>query len=74
MPAIIGGPIQINAISGNGVVEFGDTLGVSPKTSTKTPAGSGGFNTAFYTISNTGLSSTNYIDPNAVDQPVVGNN
>ncbi|MGG5254856.1 spore germination protein [Neobacillus sp. SM06] len=74
MPAIIGGPIQINIVSGNGIVEFGDSLFVSPKIASKTPAGSGGFNTGIYNITNNGISGTNYIDPDAIDQPMCGNN
>jgi spore germination protein PF len=74
MPAIIGGPIQINTISGNGIVEFGDTLFISPKIASKTPAGSGGLNTGGIIITNSGLSSTNFIDPDGIDQPIVRDN
>lgn len=74
MPAIICGPLLINVISGNGAVEFGDTLVVSPKIASKTPAGAGGFNTAYFAVTNSWVNSTNYIDPNTIDQPVVGNN
>jgi spore germination protein PF len=74
MPANIFGSIQINTISANGVVEFGDTLVVSPKTANKTPGGAGAFNTAIIAIANSGLSSTNYISPNVIDQPISSNN
>lgn len=73
MPAIIGGPITINNITGNGDVQFGDSLFNSPKVASKTPAGAGGFNTGAFIISNTAVSTTNYIDPNLIDQPVSGN-
>jgi spore germination protein PF len=56
------------------VVEFGDSLVVSPKIASKTPAGAGAFNTAVYVVTNTALNSTNYIDPDVVDQPISGNN
>lgn len=74
MPANIFGSIQINTISGNGVVEFGDSLLVSPKAASKTPAGAGAINTALIVVTNNGLSNTNYIDPNVLDQPIFANN
>jgi hypothetical protein len=74
MPANIFGPIQITTISASGVVEFGDSLVVSPKIASKTPAGAGAFNTAVWVITNTALNSTTYIDPDVIDQPIVGNN
>ena len=72
MPAIIG-PIQIVNVGG-GIVQFGDTLYISPKTSSKTYAGSGGFNTGGFIIANNGISGTNTVDANLIDQPTVGNN
>ncbi|MGG3467825.1 spore germination protein [Neobacillus pocheonensis] len=73
MPANIFGPIQITTISASGVVEFGDSLVVSPKNASKTPAGAGAFNTAVWVMTNTAINSTTYIDPNVIDQPIVGN-
>jgi spore germination protein PF len=72
MPAIIG-PVQIISVAG-GVVHFGDAAWVSPKTSTKTYSGSGGFNTGGFIVTNNGLSGTNVLDANLIDQPTVGNN
>lgn len=72
MPAILG-PVQIVSVGG-GVVQFGDTVYISPKTSTKTYAGSGGFNTGGIILAANGLSGTNVIDANLVDQPIAGNN
>ncbi|GHH98524.1 spore germination protein [Neobacillus kokaensis] len=72
MPAIIG-PVQIVNVGG-GIVHFGDTLYISPKSSAKTFAGSGGFNTGGVIISTSGLSNTNVLDANVVDQPIAGNN
>lgn len=72
MPAIIG-PVQIINIGG-GVVQFGDALYISPKSATKTFAGSGGFNTGGFIITNNGLSGTNVLDTNLVDLPIVSNN
>ncbi|NRD78385.1 spore germination protein [Bacillus sp. BRMEA1] len=72
MPAIIG-PVQIVNVSG-GIVQFGDTIYISPKSGTKTFGGSGGFNTGGFVLTNNGLSGTNVLDTNLVDQPIVGNN
>lgn len=72
MPAIIG-PVQIVNVGG-GVVHFGDALYISPKSASKTNAGSGGFNTGGVVIANNGLSGTNVLDTNLVDLPMVGNN
>ncbi|MBS4212195.1 MULTISPECIES: spore germination protein [Neobacillus] len=72
MPAIIG-PVQIVNVSG-GIVQFGDTFYISPKSTSKTAAGSGGFNTGGVVIANNGLSGTNVVDTKLLDQPIVGNN
>jgi len=72
MPAILG-PVQIVNVGG-GVVQFGDTVYISPKSTSKTFAGSGGFNTGGFIIANNALSGTNVLDTNLVDQPVIGNN
>lgn len=71
MPAIVG-PIQIFSVSG-GEVQFGDTFYVSPKSSHKTISGSGAHNTGPFIINNNFLSASNYIDLNAIDQPITGN-
>jgi spore germination protein PF len=72
MPAILG-PVQIVNVGG-GIVHFGDTVYISPKSSVKTFAGSGGFNTGGLIVTNTGLSGTNVLDTNLIDQPIAGNN
>ncbi|WP_040204487.1 spore germination protein [Neobacillus jeddahensis] len=72
MPAIIG-PVQIVNVGG-GIVQFGDAVYISPKSSSKTNAGSGGFNTGGLIVTNNGLNGTNVLDTNAVDQPIIGNN
>lgn len=72
MPAILG-PVQIVNVGG-GVVQFGDTLYISPKSSSKTFSGSGGFNTGGFIIAANGLSGTNTLDTNVIDQPIVANN
>jgi len=71
MPSIVG-PLKINSVGG-GVVNFGDSFYVSPKSSSKTNAGSGGLNTGDFICTNNGFSSTNPFDPDVVDQPTVAN-
>lgn len=72
MPAIIG-PVQIISVGG-GVVQFGDTVYISPKSNTKTAAGSGAFNTGGFIVANNALSGTNVLDTSVVDQPIAANN
>ncbi|WP_404350617.1 spore germination protein [Sutcliffiella horikoshii] len=71
MPAIVG-PVAINSVGG-GVINFGDSFYISPKSASKTSAGSGGFNTGNFVITNNGLSATNTIDPDINDQDIVAN-
>ncbi|NSL53054.1 spore germination protein [Calidifontibacillus erzurumensis] len=66
MPAIVGGPINIT--SAEGVVNFGDSFYVSPKTVGKTFAGSGSLNTGNFVWTNNAISATNAFDPDASDQ------
>lgn len=72
MPAIIG-PVQVVNVTG-GVVQFGDALIISPKSSAKTNAGQGALNTGGFIITNNGLSASNVLDTNLIDQPIIGNN
>ncbi len=72
MPAIIG-PVQIVNVGG-GIVQFGDTVYISPKSASKTAAGSGAFNTGGLIVTNNGLNGTNVLDTNLIDQPIAGNN
>lgn len=71
MPAIIG-PVQIVNVGG-GVVQFGDTLFISPKSASKSMTGSGASNTGGFIITNSAFNANNLIDTNAVDQPITGN-
>lgn len=72
MPAIVG-PIKINSIGG-GVVNFGDSFYLSPKSQSKTASGSGGGSTGDFQIINNGVSATNMVDPDVTDQNMSGNN
>lgn len=67
MPSVIGGPINIGSASG--VVHFGDSFYISPKSNTKSYSGSGGANTGNFVLANNGVSATNTFDPDAADQP-----
>lgn len=71
MPSIVG-PLKVNSIDG-GVVNFGDSFYLSPKSTDKTSAGSGSLNTGDFICTNTGFSSTNPFDPDVIDQLVSGN-
>ena len=74
MPATINGPLQIHHVTTNGIVKFGDSSVLTPKTTSKSFAGSGGFNTGGAVITNTGVNATNYIDPDVTDQAIAENN
>lgn len=71
MPAIVG-PVQIVNVGG-GVVQFGDTLFISPKSASKSTSGSGAGNTGGFIITNNAFSASNRVDTNVVDQPITGN-
>ncbi|MDL4842866.1 spore germination protein [Aquibacillus rhizosphaerae] len=71
MPSVVG-PIKINSVDG-GVINFGDSFYLSPKSASKTAAGSGAFNTGDFINTNNGMNATNSFDPDAVDQVVSGN-
>jgi spore germination protein PF len=72
MPSVVG-PIKINNVSSGAVVQMGDCLYIAPKVATKTQAGSGGFNTGDFIITNNGISLTNSFDPDQFDSNVAGN-
>ncbi len=69
MPAIVGN-IKIVSIGSGGIVQFGDALILSPKSSSKTFAGSGSFNTGDLPVTNNGVNSTQTFDPDVVDDSV----
>jgi len=72
MPAIIG-PVQIINVGG-GIVQFGDSLFISPKSNSKTNSGQGAGNTGGFIVANNGLNASNVVDSNLIDQPNIGNN
>lgn len=72
MPALIGS-VQLFNIS-NGVVHFGDSAVISPKSSSKTSTGSGGFNTGPFIVTYSGLNTNPTFTGSVLDQPLAGNN
>ncbi|WP_066368483.1 spore germination protein [Neobacillus fumarioli] len=74
MGGFVGGPIIIETIGADANVNFGGTLYLSPKNISKTAAGAGGGHTHVIGFSITGPSTTNTIDTNVVDQPLVLDN
>ncbi|HHY72543.1 MAG TPA: spore germination protein [Bacillus bacterium] len=71
MPSVIGGPINIT--HADGVVHFGDSFYIAPKTVAKTYSGSGGANTGNFVLANSGVSATNTFDSDATDQTTANN-
>lgn len=71
MPCLIVAPISINAAEG--VVNFGDTLVINPKTTVKTYSGAGGGNTGNFIQTITIVSATNTLDPDVFDSNNAGN-
>ncbi len=72
MPAIVG-PVQVFNVGG-GALQFGDTFIMSPKSASKSIAGSGAGNTGAFILTNNAISINNTLDVNAVDQPILANN
>ncbi|WP_169081929.1 spore germination protein [Paenibacillus sp. PL91] len=66
MPAVVGF-VKIVSVGSGSIVQFGDTLEVSPNSSSKTYAGSGSFLTGSLTNSNNAVSATNTLDPDVQD-------
>ncbi|WP_088105444.1 spore germination protein [Halalkalibacter urbisdiaboli] len=71
MPSIVGGPIKVN--SNEGVMNFGDSLNISPKSTNKVVSGSGGGNTGDFIVTNNGFNINNTSDPDVADQNQGGN-
>ncbi|WP_374717367.1 spore germination protein [Neobacillus sp.] len=65
-----GNRIKIDTVSG-GVVQFGNSLKISPKHASKSTHGSGSSNQAVNIQNNNGINTTNTIDQDLIDQPIV---
>lgn len=73
MPSIVG-PVKITSVGSGGQVNFGDILNVSPKSNSKTYAGSGSFGTGDVHFYNDWVSSTNTLDSDVTDETIAANN
>ncbi|MBP1156204.1 MULTISPECIES: spore germination protein [unclassified Paenibacillus] len=72
MPSIIFAPIKVTSNSGELV--FGDVLQITPKSTSKANAGSGGSNTGDFSATFSLISLTNTVDPDIADSNNAGNN
>ncbi|QMV44220.1 spore germination protein [Cohnella cholangitidis] len=66
MPCIVGN-VKILSVGSGSVVQFGDTLQISPTSTSKTYAGSGSFLTGDLSRSNNAVNATNTNDPDVQD-------
>jgi len=71
MPSIVTGPLKIN--SNEGVMNFGDSLNISPKSSSKSVSGSGGGISGDFVVTNNGFNINNVSDPDVFDQNQTAN-
>jgi hypothetical protein len=72
MPSIIGF-VKIVSVGSGSIVQFGDSIKLSPSSTSKSYAGSGSFLTGALANSNNGVSSTNTNDPDVADSNSAGN-
>ncbi|MCM2534738.1 spore germination protein [Neobacillus pocheonensis] len=73
MPAFTG-PVTIISVGVSAIIEFGDTVFISPKFATKSNEGSGSSNAGTQIIVNSGISSTAAAQSALNDQPIVRDN
>ncbi|QHW34345.1 spore germination protein [Paenibacillus rhizovicinus] len=66
MPAIVGF-VKVISVGSSAIVQFGDSVQLSPSSSSKTYAGSGSFLTGSLANSNNAVSATNTSDPDVQD-------
>lgn len=66
MPAIVGN-IKILSVGSSGIVNIGDAFNMAPKSTTKTFAGAGSFNTGDLPHNYNAVSNTNTFDPDVKD-------
>ncbi|MFC5531399.1 spore germination protein [Cohnella yongneupensis] len=70
MPCIIGN-VKILSVGSGSVVQFGDSLQISPSSTSKTYAGAGSFITGDLSRSNNAVSATNTNDTDLQDNPTI---
>jgi spore germination protein PF len=61
--------VEILQVTG-GIVSFGNTANLSPKSAVKDPSGAGSKNQGTWIFTTNGLSYTNYFDPDVSDQQI----
>ncbi|MEH7076672.1 spore germination protein [Neobacillus drentensis] len=66
-------PVKIDTISG-GVVQFGNSLFISPKSASKSTVGSGSTNSGVHITTITGSSTSTAVNSDLFDQPIVNDN
>jgi len=66
MPSIVGA-VKIVSVQSGAVVQFGDALGISPTSTSKTYAGAGSFLTGDLARTANAVSATNAYDPDVQD-------
>jgi hypothetical protein len=71
MPSIVGS-INIVSVDHSAIVNFGDAFVLSPKSTSKTFAGSGSFNTAETIKSDNRFNATNTNEPHFADANIAG--
>ncbi len=69
MPAIVGA-VKVNSIGSSGVFNIGDVFTISPKSTAKTFAGAGSFNTGDYLRVRNDYSQTNTYDKDYADSNI----
>jgi spore germination protein PF len=74
MAAFVGGPVMIRTVGGSANINFGGALFMTPKNISKNFLGSAAGHTAVVSIDFTGPSTTNTVDVDFTDQPVVLDN
>ncbi|GGG56577.1 MULTISPECIES: spore germination protein [Paenibacillus] len=66
MPSIVGF-VKIVSTGSSSIVQFGDSVQLSPSSTSKTYAGSGSFLTGSLANANNAVSATNTLDPDVQD-------
>jgi hypothetical protein len=66
MPCIVGN-VKILSVDHGGVVQFGDSIQISPTSTSKSYAGSGSFLTGDLSRTNNAVSTTKTNDPDVAD-------
>ncbi|MBT2726159.1 spore germination protein [Bacillus sp. ISL-75] len=66
-------PVKIDTVSG-GIVQFGNSLFISPKSASKNTHGSGSTNSGLHVTTINGQSTTTSVNADLLDQPIVQDN